>query len=130
MQGSQSLSLILESFLRGRELTPHELSLLTPEMILGVNELEKIEYTKEQRKAIELALYQFGQCKGENLKGVAEAWINEFEELRMPHFEVIKRIRLAKTEKKYGITEFAIFMNVNLSDYSDFYKHVKKEIQQ
>lgn len=97
-------------------------------MILGVNELIKSVYTNEQRKAIELCIWQFGQCKNEKLGDVAQSWINEFAEMNMPYFEVIKRIRLAKHVKKYGVTEFAIFMNVDLSSYSEFYKHKPKQL--
>lgn len=100
--------------------------MLTPENILGVNELQKAEYTIEQKKAIELTIYQFAQCKNEDLSKVAKSWINEFAELNMPYFEVIKRIRLAKHEKKYGNTEFAIFMNINLDNYSELYRHKAK----
>lgn len=110
------------------QLTPEQLNMLSPEKILGVNELMKEEYTPNQRKAIELVLYQFAQCKNEDLSKVVHTWINMFSELRLPYFECIKRIRLAMLEKKYGVTEFAIFMNVTLSDYGDFYKHKPREL--
>ena len=123
-----TLPLIKEFFLEDKFLSPKELSLLSPEFVCGLNELQKEDYTPTQKKAIQLALWQFGQCKKEDLSGVANSWINEFAEMRILFFEVIKRIRLAKMEKKYGVTEFAIFMNVTLSDYGDFYKHKPREL--
>jgi len=51
----------------------------------------------------------------------------DFQELQIPVFEVIKRIRLAKLDNKYGSSDFAGFMNVKLSEYGLHYKHEKKE---
>ena len=44
----------------------------------------------------------------------------------MKVFEVIKRIRLAKLEKKFGISDFSVFMNINTGEYGNFYKHEMK----
>lgn len=88
-----------------------------------------MQYSLQERTAIEMELISFALCKNENyLPEVRTAWINEFENMNVPVFEVVKRIRLAKQEKKFGNTEFATFMNVNLSDYQDFYEHEKIEI--
>lgn len=121
-----SLTEIKESFLNDLQVTKEQLNLLTPEMLVGANELERIIYTPQEKKAIQLALYQFGQCKKEDISDVAQSWINEFSEMRMPFWEVIKRIRLAKHVKKYGVSEFAIFTNVKLSDFGDVYKYKSK----
>lgn len=39
--------------------------------------------------------------------------------------QIVKCIRLAKLEKKYGPTEFATFINVPFNDYAQTYKHVE-----
>jgi len=100
---------------------------LTSEKILGIRELEILEYSKDEIKAIKHELIRYSGSKNENLEAnTVNCWLMDFQEMRVPAFEVIKRIRLAKMEKKYGVTEFAIFMNVNLSDYGTFYKHIKQ----
>ena len=103
---------------------------MTPEKILGLPELKKRVYSHEEKKAIRKCLSEFAACKNENYTNhVVNTWIEEFENLQMPVLEVIKRIRLAKQEPKFGVTEFAVFMNVNLSDYAEFFEHKKKEIE-
>lgn len=93
-----------------------------------MNPLSKTLYSLQERTAIEYELISFALCKNENYDDPTKrAWIDEFENMNMTSFEAIKRIRLAKLEKKFGVTEFAVFMNVNLSDYGTFYKHEKKQ---
>lgn len=77
--------------------------------------------------AIEYELVSFALCKQENYRPeTINAWINSFAELRYTAFQVIKSIRLAKLEKKFGQTEFATFINVELQNYSETYKHELK----
>ena len=110
-----------------QRLNPAILKDLTSEKILGLPELIKTEYTDQEIKAIKLALINFAVCKNENYSPeTIESWINSFAELRYSAFQVIKSIRLAKLEKKYGQTEFATFVNIELQNYSETYKHEKK----
>jgi hypothetical protein len=89
-------------------------------------ELLKKQYSLQERTAIEFELISFSLCKNENYKPeILSAWINEFENMNLTPLQVIKRIRLAKHIQKYGVTEFAIFMNVDLNEYSNIYKHEK-----
>lgn len=93
-----------------------------------MNPLSRTQYSLQEKTAIEYELISFALCKNENYTNeTKQAWISEFENMNMTSFEAIKRIRLAKMEKKFGVTEFALFMNVDLSDYSTFYKHEKKQ---
>lgn len=90
-------------------------------------ELLKTQYNLQERTAIEFELIKFALCKQENYKPeIIESWINSFAELRYTAFQVIKSIRMAKLEKKYGQTEFATFVNVELQNYSEVYKHEMK----
>jgi len=99
---------------------------LTPEKILGLPELIKSEYTDQEILAIKMLLFEFANSKNENYEvATVETWINNFAEMRLTPAEILKRIRLAKLEKKYGVTEFAIFMNVRIDSYTEFYKHVR-----
>jgi len=82
----------------------------------------------DERTAIELELGSYALVKNENFNEFTiNAWIDEFQKLQIEPFEVIKRIRLAKSSKKYGDTEFGTFMNVHLNEYSENYKHLKTE---
>ncbi len=93
-----------------------------------MNPLSRTQFSLQEKTAIEYELISFALCKNENYTNeTKQAWISEFENMNMTSFEAIKRIRLAKMEKKFGVTEFALFMNVDLSDYSTFYKHEKKQ---
>ena len=97
---------------------------MIPERILGLPELIKVEYTPAETNMIKAALFDFANSKNENYREeVVYSWINTFSELRMPAFEIIKRIRLSKLEKKFGNTEFAVFMNVDITEYSTLFKH-------
>lgn len=108
-------------------MTPDKLKDLTSEKILGLPELLKTQYNLQERTAIEFELIKFALCKQENYKPeIIESWINSFAELRYTAFQVIKSIRMAKLEKKYGQTEFATFVNVELQNYSEVYKHEMK----
>ena len=108
-------------------ITPDKLKDLTSEKILGLPELLKTQYNLQERTAIEFELIKFALCKQENYKPeIIESWINSFAELRYTAFQVIKSIRMAKLEKKYGQTEFATFVNVELQNYSEVYKHEMK----
>jgi hypothetical protein len=85
-----------------------------------------MQYSLQESTAIKFELISFSLCKNENYKEeVLNAWIKEFENMNMKAIEVIKRIRLAKHIPKYGVTEFAIFMNVDITSYSTFYKHAQ-----
>ena len=108
-------------------MTPDKLKDLTSEKILGLPELLKTQYNLQERTAIEFELIKFALCKQENYKPeIIESWINSFAELRYTAFQVIKSIRMAKLEKKYGQTEFATFVNVEMQNYSEVYKHEMK----
>lgn len=108
-------------------MTPDKLKDLTSEKILGLPELLKTQYNLQERTAIEFELIKFALCKQENYRPeIIESWINSFAELRYTAFQVIKSIRMAKLEKKYGQTEFATFVNVELQNYSEVYKHEMK----
>ena len=99
---------------------------MTPEKILGLPELIKSEYTDQEILAIKMLLFEFANSKNENYEvATVETWINNFAEMRLTPAEILKRVRLAKLEKKYGVTEFAIFMNVRIDSYTEFYKHVR-----
>ena len=107
-----------------QKLTPGTIKDLIPEKILGLPELIKVEYTPTETNMIKAALFDFANSKNENYREeVVYSWINTFSELRVSAFEIIKRIRLAKLEKKFGNTEFAIFMNVDITEYSTLFKH-------
>lgn len=67
--------------------------------------------------------------KQENFDGVADEWVSEFENLQITPLDAIKRIRLAKFEKKYGVTEFTTFMTVNIDEYAEKYKHEHQEFE-
>lgn len=100
---------------------------MTSEKILGIQELDILVYSPKEIQAIKHELIRYAGSKAENIQAnTVNCWLMDFQELRMPVIEVIKRIRLAKMKEKYGVTDFAAFMNVKLQDYSDFYKHVSK----
>ena len=108
-------------------MTPDKLKGLTSEKILGLPELLKTQYSLQEKTAIEFELIKFALCKQENYRPeIIESWINSFAELRYTEFQVIKSIRMAKLEKKYGQTEFATFVNVEMQNYSEVYKHEMK----
>ena len=108
-------------------MTPDKLKGLTSEKILGLPELLKTQYSLQEKTAIEFELIKFALCKQENYRPeIIESWINSFAELRYTAFQVIKSIRMAKLEKKYGQTEFATFVNVEMQNYSEVYKHEMK----
>lgn len=101
---------------------------MTPEKILGYRELQRAEYSQSELKAIKVALIQFALCRNENYSDYTiMAWVNEFADLNMPVMQVIKRIRLAKLGKKFGVTEFSAFMDVNIDEYTNYYKHKRLE---
>jgi hypothetical protein len=101
---------------------------LTPEKILGFRELNRAEYTESELQAIKVALIQFALCRNENYSPeTVMAWINEFADMNMPVMQVIKRIRLAKLGKKFGVTDFSAFMDLNIDDYTNHYKHIRLE---
>lgn len=100
---------------------------LTSEKILGLPELEYYEYSNSELRAIKLELLSLAGCKNENYSELTiNSWINEFSLLNMKPIEVLKRIRLAKHSKRYGVSEFAMFMDLNLNDYGELYKYKKK----
>lgn len=100
---------------------------LTSEKILGLPELERYEYSDNEIKAIKLEMLSLAGCKNENYSELTiNSWINEFSLLNMKPLEVLKRVRLAKHVKKYGVSEFAMFMDVNLNQFSELYKYHKK----
>lgn len=97
------------------------------ELLVGIPELVKVSYNENESKAIKLELVSYAKVKNEQISiETLNAWINEFECLQMKAFEVIKRIRLAKHEKKFGNTDFSVFMNVDIENYYEFYKHKKQ----
>lgn len=85
-------------------------------------------YNPQELKLIKIELAKFTACRNENIpKETVEAWINAFSELNMSAKEIIKRIKLAKLQKKYSVSEFSNFIEVNISDYGKYYKHEKPE---
>lgn len=97
---------------------------MTPEKILGLAPLKIAVYNDKEIQAITLALTQFALCKNENYKPeTIQSWINQFSDLNLTAIQVIKRIRLASLQKRYGVTEFAVFMDVPYKDYGEYYKH-------
>jgi hypothetical protein len=97
---------------------------LTSEKILGLPKLLTAEYTKPERKAIILELGIFALATNQSFSSeIINCWMQEFSNLNMKVMEVIKRIRLAKLEKKFGVSDFSVFMNLNTEDYSNYYKH-------
>lgn len=101
---------------------------LTPEKILGYPEVNSFEYTPDETKAIKLAFKELAIARNENFTDlIISEWIREFEKLKMNPFDVVKRIRLVKLEKKYGNTYFGEFMEVRLSDYYEAYTHQRIE---
>lgn len=108
-------------------LTEEVIQDLTPEQILGLNPIECYNYNANEIKAIKLELLSYAACRNENFSELTiNAWINEFSQLNMSPYECIKRIRLSKHEKKYGASEFAIFMNVNLNQFPEYYKTIQR----
>ena len=101
---------------------------LTSERILGIPELEIFTYNDIEVRSIKQELIRYAASKNEVIPfETVNCWLMDFQELRMTVTEVIKRIRLAKLDNKFGATDFAAFMNVRLSDYSTHYKHEHKE---
>lgn len=100
----------------------------TVESLIGYPELVKTEYTANEIKAIKQELINFALSKNEDIQPfIFDNWINNFSELNIPAKEVIKRIRLAKLDIKFGVSEFAKFMNVEINEYSSYYKHKRRE---
>ena len=101
---------------------------MTSEKILGIQELEIFNYSDIEIRSIKQELIRYAGSKNEIIPAdTVSCWLMDFQELRMPVTEVIKRIRLAKLDNKFGVTDFAAFINVRLSDYSTFYKYEHKE---
>lgn len=101
---------------------------MTSEKILGIQELEIFNYSDIEIRSIKQELIRYAGSKNEIIPAdTVSCWLMDFQELRMPVMEVIKRIRLAKLDNKYGVTDFSAFMNVRLSEYSTYYKHEHKE---
>lgn len=93
----------------------------------GLLPIKPLQWSRFERQSVKNALFHFANIKNEDLKEyIVEAWISEFQNLQVSVTDAIKRIRLAGLEKKFGVTEFAIFMNVDLNSYSDNYKQEKK----
>lgn len=112
-----------------QEITEETVKGLTSEEILGLPEIERYYYSAAEIRAIKLELISYAACKNENFSEVIiNAWINEFSLLNMKPYQVVKRIRLAKHSKKYGVSEFACFMEVELNDFPELYKFKRKEI--
>lgn len=102
----------------------------TTETLLNIPKLSKANYSDNEKTAIIQELISFAGCKQENISvDILKIWLTEFGDMNMNPLEVVKRIRLAKHERKFGASEFAIFMNVDLTTYSNFYKHKKTEFQ-
>lgn len=101
---------------------------MTLEAIVGWTERKRLIYSPLEIAALKKELYSYACVRNENFsKEVIEAWIDEFQLLNMPVTEVAKRVRLAKLEKKYGVTDFSIFMEVNPYEYANSYKHLTRE---
>lgn len=108
-------------------ITPDKPKDLTSEKILGLPKLLTAEYTATERKAIILELGIFALATNQSFSAeIINCWIQEFSNLNMKAFEVIKRIRLAKLEKKFGASDFSVFMNIKTGEYGNFYKHELK----
>ena len=103
---------------------------MTSEKILGLQEVKQREYNDEEIKSIKLELARYAGSKNENIsENTVNCWLMDFQDLQLEVFEAIKRIRLAKSIKNpKATTDFSVFMNVDLSEYSTFYKHEKKEL--
>lgn len=101
---------------------------MTSEKALGLPNLLGCKYTNTELDVIQAELVRYSLSKNESIREpVIKAWILDFQDMNIPAWEVVKRIRMAKQEKKYGVTEFATFMNVGIGNYAEVYKHEKKK---
>ena len=108
--------------------TEQDLRGLTSEKILGLGELEVKEFSSKEREAIISELRIYAGAKNENIPAVTiQAWMILFSALNISVYEIIKRIRMACIEKKYGVSEFATFINADIREYSDLFKFKKRE---
>lgn len=101
---------------------------LTTEELLNIQPLVRTEYSDNELKAIKQELYLFLKFRNEKIDiDVLDLWIDEFSKMQMTPTEILKRVRLAKMKEKYGVTDFSIFMNVDIKNYTVFYKHKRIE---